>query len=149
MKAEFANGYYSIDDGTTILKVDERHRILNIEDINARFNVKIPTYNNYTIERLLQHEQIQHYSELYNYLSSALESITKQKEVVIYEPPIIISEPSRDSFDLEKPIAMLKLISKVVMALIIVWIVVIVMELTKISKPKTTLRLQDSREHHV
>lgn len=151
MRTDFKDGVYSIDNGDFILRVDESHRILNAEEINEHFHVKIPTSNTYTIERLLQHEQVQKYKELKDYLEEALASIKKDDIVVLERSismrstPILISSYNKDPAIMEGSIKILKTVAKCLSVLIIIWVVVIVLELSRFMKGTTTLDMSGQR----
>ena len=145
MHVKFVNGIYEVDNDVFILRLDKSHRILNIEELNEQFHVKIPTTSEYTVERLLQHKQIQEYKPLRKYLEKVVDSLSEETKpkIVMYEEltPVssLISTRSRTSEVLDT----LKTVFKIVKILIIIWVVVMVMEIIQIQRPGTTLNIDD------
>lgn len=160
MRVNFINGIYEVDNDVFILRLDKSHRILNIEELNEQFHVKIPTTSEYTVERLLQHKQIQEYKPLRKYLEKVVDSLSEEikpkmekvvdtiseeikPKIVMYDEftPVssLITTRSRTSEALDT----LKTILKIVKILIIIWVVIMVMEIIQIQRPGTTLNIDD------
>ena len=152
MLVKLENGVFELDNGKFVLQVAKDHTILNVDAINRYFNVKIPTSHAYTLDRLLQHQQIREYSELYSYLTDALESINSDHPIIIYEEPRRIEPLLQRPIDLTDAIASMKTIIRCISILIIIWIIVIIITITKTATHDTTTlnlehRLYTRNEH--
>ena len=160
MHAKFINGVYEVDNDVFILRLDKSHRILNAEELNEQFHVKIPTTSYFTVERLLQHKQIQENKPLRKYLEKVVDSISEETKPKIEKVSDSISEeikPKIVMYDGFTPISSfittqsktsevldpLKTILKIVKILIVIWVVIMVMEIIQIQRPGTTLNIDD------
>lgn len=160
MHVNFVHGVYEVDNDVFILRLDKSHRILNAEELNEQFHVKIPTTSYYTVERLLQHKQIQENKPLRNYLEKVVDSISEEikpktekvvdsiseeikPKIVMYEAVTPVSSLITTRSRTPETLNTLKTILKIVKILIIIWVVIMVMEIIQIQRPGTTLNIDD------
>ena len=146
MDVKFEHGIYEIDNGALLLKVSKEHQILNIDDLNRYFHIKVPTTSVLTVERLLQHEEVKRYKELNDYLLAVVRELNNDREVIIIEEEKPISRFVRRELNLDDVIPSLVVIKKCLIILLLVWVVIMILEVSRLAKIEpTTLDLSHKR----
>ncbi len=146
MDIKFEHGIYEIDNGALLLKVSKDHQILNIDDLNRYFHIKVPPTSVLTVERLLQHEEVKRYKELNDYLLAVVRELNNDREFIIIEEEKPITRLVRRELNLDDVIPSLVVIKKCLIILLLIWIVVMILEITKLAKKEpTTLDLSHKR----
>lgn len=146
MDVKFEHGIYEIDNGALLLKVSKDHQILNIDDLNRYFHIKVPPTSVLTVERLLQHEEVKRYKELNDYLLAVVRELNNDREVIIIEEEKPISRLVRRELNLDDIIPSLVAIKKCLIILLLVWIVIMILEVSRLAKIEpTTLDLSHKR----
>lgn len=146
MDIKFEHGIYEIDNGALLLKVSKDHQILNIDDLNRYFHIKVPPTSVITVERLLQHEEVKRYKELNDYLLAVVRELNNDREFIIIEDEKPITRLVRRELNLDDVIPSLVVIKKCLVILLLIWIVVMILEITKLAKKEpTTLDLSHKR----
>lgn len=146
MDVKFEHGIYEIDNGALLLKVSKDHQILNIDDLNRYFHIKVPPTSVLTVERLLQHEEVKRYKELNDYLLAVVRELNNDREVVIIEEEKPITRLVRRELNLDDIIPSLVAIKKCLIILLLVWIVIMILEVSRLAKIEpTTLDLSHKR----
>ena len=146
MDVKFEHGVYEIDNGALLLKVSKEHQILNIDDLNRYFHIKIPPTSVLTVERLLQHEEVKRYKELNDYLLAVVRELNNDREVIIIEEEKPITRFVRRELNLDEIVPSLIVIKKCLVILLFVWVVIMILEVSKLAKIEpTTLDLSHKR----
>ena len=146
MDIKFEHGIYEIDNGALLLKVSKEHQILNIDDLNRYFHIKVPPTSVLTVERLLQHEEVKRYKELNDYLLAVVRELNNDREVIIIEEEKPITRFVRREMNLDEILPSLIVIKKCLVILLLVWVVIMILEVSRLAKIEpTTLDLSHKR----